>query len=249
MTDMAVASYIMSLDDLGDLQAPKGSQPWARAVRYQLQTLARQSKTSVRDFQTYLKLLEESGGYQQLEDGEGRPFTTLSAFAVAKMPFGLGYDPEIILHIQEETRDMLLGQKLDEIEAQRTLSEAMRGNQNARQDANSGYNYNRCLQEPLQRGTSAAYRRRVLKRDRPDIFDGLQRGQYRSVNAAWNIATGKTPETPFQALLRAWRRVSREDRVRFLREELLEEERAELAEELLAIETRTVSPLLRESLQ
>jgi len=29
----------------------------------------------------------------------------------AKMPYGLGYDPEVVLHIQNETRDMLLGPK------------------------------------------------------------------------------------------------------------------------------------------
>jgi hypothetical protein len=238
MADTTVASYLMSLDDLGDLQAPKGSQPWARAVRYQLQTLARQSKTSVRDFQTYLKLLEESGGYQQLENEEGHPFITLSAFAVAKMPFGLGYDPDIILHIQQETRDMLLGEKLEEVEAQRTRSEAKQGNQNARRDKNNPYNCKDCSGKPVQYGNSADYRRRVLKRDHPDIFEALQRGEYRSVNAAWKCATGKVPETALQLLLRAWRRVSREERVRFVREMLTEEERTELSDELLAIETR-----------
>jgi len=33
--------------------------------------------------------------------------------------YGLGYAPEVVLHIQEETRDMLLGEKVAEVQALR----------------------------------------------------------------------------------------------------------------------------------
>ena len=78
------------------------------------------SKAKVRDFHHALKLFEEHQGYRQLEDEQGQPFQSLGAFASARIPFGLGYDPEVILHLQQETRDMLLNEKLQQLVAQAT---------------------------------------------------------------------------------------------------------------------------------
>jgi hypothetical protein len=70
---------------------------------------------------------------------------------------------------------------------------------------------------------------------REDLLHEVQDGAL-SIHAAYQRAKGQTPDTPFDALLRAWRRVSREDRRRFLREYLNDEEQYELAQELAAID-------------
>jgi len=232
MSGHTIPSYIMSLDDLGDLQAPKGSQPWARAVRYQLQCLARQSKTSVRDFQTYLKLLEDHLGYQQLDDDQGYPFATLSAFAVAQIPFGLGYDPEIVLHIQEETRDMLLTEKVQELQGQprpkrgRPIKIAKFANLSQQQRAE-------------QNGVSHYTQKKLdyLAGHDPDLLREVQQGTL-STHAAYQRAKGKAPETPLSELRRAWNKASDAERIQFFYE-TPDSERNLLVQTLARIEALT----------
>jgi hypothetical protein len=72
--------------------------------------------------------------------------------------------------------------------AQRTLSEAMQGNQNAREDKNSPDDGKGCFVEPEHYGNSSRYRIARLKRDFPDIADALGRGEYPSVRAAAKAA-------------------------------------------------------------
>ena len=83
---------------------------------------------------------------------------------------------------------MLLGEKVAEVQTQRTMSEAMQGNQNAKRDKNSGYDHNYCLREQETRGTSSSYRIARLKRDHPTIAEALARGEYSSVHAAAKAA-------------------------------------------------------------
>lgn len=220
------------LGEVGSLSAPPGSPQWVRAVQVELQALLDEATSDLRAIRVYLKGLVDYKGYQQLDDEFGHPFPSLRAFAQARRPWGLEYDPDLLDAIQAEPRPLTLGAYLTEL---RPGPGAPLGNTNAAKN-----NHDTIRIEPAKKhyGTSKAYRLALLKRDHPDIFDALQRGEYRSVTAAWKLATGQTPETPFAGLLRAWRKVSREDRVRFLREMLTEQERAELANELLAIETR-----------
>jgi hypothetical protein len=231
MSAHTIPSYIMSLDDLGDLQAPKGSQPWARAVRYQLQCLARQSKTSVRDFQTYLKLLEDHLGYQQLDDDQGHPFATLSAFAVAQIPFGLGYDPEIVLHIQEETRDMLLTEKVRELQGQATK-------QGERTDLGHWPKLSQA-QRAKENGVSLRTQKRLdhLANNDPDLLLEVQKGAL-SPHAAYQRAKKKTPATPLSELHRAWRKASNEERIQFFHQ-IPDSERELLVQALARIEAPT----------
>lgn len=86
-------------------------------------------------------------------------------------------------------------------------------------------------------GMRAQHELDFLAGHREDLLHEVQIGLM-SIHAAFERAKGRVPETPFEKLLRAWRRVSREDRRRFLREMLTEQERFELAKELEAIETR-----------
>jgi hypothetical protein len=233
MSTPSIPHYVMALDDPGDIDAPRSSASWARAMRVILTQMVRKSETTLQYFQTYLRLLDQEKGYRQLEDPSGQPFASLAVFCGAPPPYGLGYDPAILAAIQEETRDMLLTEKVRELQGQATK-------QGERTDlANFAMLSQR--QRAEKNGVSHYTQKKLdhLAGHRPDLLDEVHSGAL-SIDAAYQRAKGRVPETPFQTLLRAWRRVSREERVRFLREELKEEERAELAEELLAIEAREV---------
>lgn len=86
----------------GDLAAPPGSQPWAIAVRLQIQSLLKDNATSVKHLKTWIKGIEEYSGYLQLTDENGQLFSSFAAFCIARPPWGLGYPPEVIDQILKE---------------------------------------------------------------------------------------------------------------------------------------------------
>jgi hypothetical protein len=120
MSTPSIPQYVMALDDPGDIDAPHNSASWARAMRVILTQMVRKSETTLQYFQTYLRLLDHEKGYRQLEDPSGQPFASLAVFCGAQPPYGLGYDPAILAAIQEETRDMLLTEKVRELQGQVT---------------------------------------------------------------------------------------------------------------------------------
>lgn len=92
----------VTVGEAGDLAAPPGSQPWAIAVRLQIQSLLKDNASSVKHLQTWLKGMEEYAGYRQLTDENGKLFRSFAAFCQAKPPWGLGYPPEVIDQILKE---------------------------------------------------------------------------------------------------------------------------------------------------
>jgi len=89
--------------------------------------------------------------------------------APATPPMGLGEEHAVILGLMEETRDMLLGDKRQEL-GQRG---AQPGNQNARKEKRPGQN--KRVNNTFVRGsTNVAYLTARLARDRPDILQRLQ---------------------------------------------------------------------------
>lgn len=92
----------LTVGDPGNLAAPPGSQPWAIAVRLQIQSLLKDNASSVKHLRTWLKGIEEHAGYRQLIDENGQPFPSYGAFCNAKPPWGLGYPPEVIDQILKE---------------------------------------------------------------------------------------------------------------------------------------------------
>ncbi len=80
----------------GDLAAPPGSQPWAIAVRLQIQSLLNDGGSNVKQLRTWLEGIEEHSGYSQLTDENGEAFSSYAEFCKAKQPWGLGSSPEII---------------------------------------------------------------------------------------------------------------------------------------------------------
>jgi hypothetical protein len=222
MADLSIPAYIMNLDDPGDLSAPKGSKPWARAIRYRLGRLAKEGTTKVRDFQSYLTLFEDTQGYRQLEDAQGQPFQSLGAFASARIPYGLGYDPEIILHLQHETRDMLLTETLQQLVAEANPKEGRPGKL-----ANFASSTQR--ERARENGVSHFTQKKLdyLAGHAPDLLTEVQEGQM-SIHRAYQQARGIAQETPLTTLHRVWRQVEPDDRLRFLVEMLTPNERRAL---------------------
>jgi hypothetical protein len=68
------------------------------------------------------------------------------------------------------------------------------------------------------KGTSAAYLLRRLARERPDILDAYEGGEFATPTAAARAAGFNVDVPPLVKLRRAWRRASPEDRAAFLAE-------------------------------
>jgi hypothetical protein len=76
-----------------------------------------------------------------------------------------------------------------------------------------------------KQGNTQAYLVRRLKRDAPAIAADLAAGKYRSARAAAKAAGIIHDPTPLETLHRIWRKVSPEDRAKFLIEMLTPAER------------------------
>lgn len=92
----------LTLGESGDLAAPPGSQPWAIAVRLQIQSLLKDNGIRVKQLRTWLEAIEQHSGYRLLTDENGRSFCSYVEFCKAKQPWGLGYPPEEIDKILKE---------------------------------------------------------------------------------------------------------------------------------------------------
>lgn len=93
----------LTVSEPGDLSAAPGSQPWAIAVRLQVQSLLKNSAIDVQTLRTWLKQMEEYAGYRQLTDEKGEPFSSYTAFCKAKQPWGLDYSLEAINKMLKES--------------------------------------------------------------------------------------------------------------------------------------------------
>lgn len=95
----------LTLDETGDLAAPPGSQPWAIAVRLQIQSFLNDNAGGVKQLRSWLEGIEEHSGYSQLTNEDGETFSSYAEFCNAKQPWGLGYAPEII---EQKLKDLEL---------------------------------------------------------------------------------------------------------------------------------------------
>ncbi len=78
----------LTLDETGDLAAPPGSQPWAIAVRLQIQSLLNDNAGGVKQLRSWLEKIEEHSGYSQLANEDGETFSSYADFCKAKQPWG-----------------------------------------------------------------------------------------------------------------------------------------------------------------
>ena len=185
---------LTSDEDPGTLDAPRGTAPWARAMRVELRQMWKQGTTQLQRFRHYLQLMEQERGYQHLDDAFGHPFPSLRAFCTADPPFGLGYDAEVLDAIQAETRQMLLGEKVAEIQALQKHGT----NQYTESGVDNVNSYSK------KGGNASSYRIARLKRDYPEVAEGLARGEYRSVYAAAKAAGLVREKTPLETLYTTW---------------------------------------------
>ena len=110
----------LTLGDPGDLAAPPGSQPWAIAVRLQIQSLLKDNASSVKHLRTWLEGIEEHSGYRQLKDENGKAFSSYADFCKAKQPWGLGYPPKVIDQILKELES--IQEKIVEVQEEQCRS-------------------------------------------------------------------------------------------------------------------------------
>lgn len=161
-----------SLDELGDLNAPLGSRPWALAVRSRIWGLLKDAESSVVHLRVSVEAMEEHQGFRQLSGPDGELFTTFAAFCVAPSPWGLGYDPAILRRIVLERESAQA--RAEHAQPLATHGEIGRGRTN-RDDV--------IISMPHQ-GTSADYLTARIARDRPDILARMKAGEFRSVHEA-----------------------------------------------------------------
>lgn len=215
MASKMIPDYILSLDDPGDMDAPPGSPEWARAMRYKLYRLGKESTAKLKEFQDYLRLMEQHQGYKCLDDPFGHPFVSLKAFCTAEVPFGLGYDLAIVDALQEETRLTLLGERIAEIE-------------DLYENGTNQYTGSGVYHGKTHGGNRTSYWLGRIKRDYPELFEAWKHGEFPSARAVAKAAGIVKDEPPLTALHRAWRKLQERDRVDFLLEMLTPAERAAL---------------------
>lgn len=219
----------MDLDDLGDLSAPQGSIPWARAMRAEMAKMAKESTTDLRSFKEHLAAMERAKGYQQLDNEFGHPFASLVAFCVHRQPHGLGYDIDVVEAIQQETRQILLHDKIAEVQLtlieQARAVEALQPRGTNQFTAENGcYNVTSIVPEQ-SRGNSRSYFLSLLKRDAPEYITRIEAGEFRSARAAAIVAGVYTPPYNLQ-----WRTVA--GLAKKLQAQLTTDERAALVHHL-----------------
>jgi len=97
--------------------------------------------------------------------------------AVTRPPFGLGYDATVTDAIIEERGKRVT--PAERAERPKTLLNDGAPTVDERQAI-----YDNVIDKPAQQGNSADYLTARIARDRPDILDGMKRGDYPSVRAA-----------------------------------------------------------------
>jgi hypothetical protein len=160
------------LDETGDLAATPGSEPWAVAVRLELQGRYHDWQSRRESVLRLVSLLDEHRGWSALRDRNGDAFASLEHFVAEPEPFGLGYD-------DQRVRVVMQAQDARPLMEHRRPSKDNDGN----------------VLSPDRQGNSSAYLTARIARDRPDVLARMQAGEFRSVRAA-AIEAGIITPTP-----------------------------------------------------
>jgi hypothetical protein len=173
-----------------------------------------------------------------LPTGEITHFATFTAFITSV--WGLDTTLATLLNICEE--DTVACDLLDQVTTQRRGAKG--GNQHAAKDPRphealfphddaietNSDNVTICSSNEPERGNSRQYALRKLRRDAPAIHARVLAGELSPHKGMIEAGFRRAP-TPLDYLHRYWRQVPPEDRRRFLREKLKEEEPAEFTAE------------------
>ena len=190
------------LDEHGDLGAEPGSRPWAVAVRREIQSGLKNVKSKAEHLEVMIRGFEKHHGYKQLNDWDGNPFVSYEYFCLAKYPYGLGYSKNHIDQIVHERRS---AQALAANPEVKELGEHRRPTKEEEENKGDNVTF-------TERGNSSSYLVRRLKRDAPEIAEGLANGEYPSARRA-AIAAGIIREpTLLEQVFKLWGKLSEEDK-------------------------------------
>ena len=93
-------------DEMGDLSATPGSRLWAIAVADVLRRELHTTTHSREHLDAMTTAFREHEGWHHLITESGRAFGSWREFCEARVPFGLGYDPEALDKLLREARSV-----------------------------------------------------------------------------------------------------------------------------------------------
>lgn len=160
------------LTEVGDVSAPKGSRPWAIAIRVELTMALKKADFSSCRAKRMYDALRDTNGWKTLDDGRGNRFMSFEEFCVYRQPFGLGYDKK---HIEDIIRERQEKEDAD------TMREAKPLLQNHRPKKGEDKGADGTLSRGSNQSTYLAAR---LKRDRPDLAARVVSGELKIRQAA-----------------------------------------------------------------
>jgi hypothetical protein len=231
MSKTSIADYIMALDDPGELADPVGSVSWARAMRERLTQLAHRPEVMLQTFQGALRTMDAAQGWKQLDNEFGHPFPSLRTFCAAPPPYGLGFDPEMVGAILEETRALVLGQPFQQYVAE---AEPKEGRRSKLENFASLRQAERAARNRV--GVHTQRKLDLLAGYQDDSLLAQVQAGTLSIDKAYRIAKGKIPDTPIQKLKRAWDALTPEEKQLFFADVCTDErDRAMLAEQLAVV--------------
>lgn len=194
---MPIPAWKIALDDPGDIAAGPGTVARARALRLKLRELLHDRFRGVQYVLQTLKAFEQERDYAALENPQGEPFSSAVQFCTAPEPYGLGWNERDIEALWQETREIALGDFLDETRKQRAQQLGATASGELAERGVIGRGRNRSYNiTSNDRGTSADYLAHRLRRDAPAYADALARGEYTSVQEACVRAGIITPPAP-----------------------------------------------------
>jgi hypothetical protein len=100
--------YVKALIDIGNPDAPKGSEPWCRSFHQTICRLKRQGQFAVSNLKYSLRDFRGGRHFTKLTDAEGSPFKSWDNFVEYREPYGLGMSPEVVREIINERNDSKL---------------------------------------------------------------------------------------------------------------------------------------------
>jgi hypothetical protein len=195
------ASRVSALDDVGNPDAPLGSEPWARWTVGQAKLRRQDLQRDVTGLQVILKKLREHAGWRPL----GYP--SLETLCSTE----LDLDGEEVNLVCGAAAGVSLGAVLAADAGVTPLADGPGNPTGANQHTvRNGAN------STIPHGsTSARYLVRRLKRDHPDIAQALADGKFKSARAAGVAAGIVTVPTPLEEVQRRFDRLSAADRQEF----------------------------------
>lgn len=171
---MTRISSIGGPDMMGDITAPPGSHLWAVAVRNEIQESLDSHRKDYESLVAFVDLFTRYDGWRKLTDAKGRQFRSYADFCKASKPFGLGRDhAEVDALVKEGT-----ARKTAEERAKSPPTLLDHGGDRVSEKVEQGNDVT------LIRGNHADYLTARIARDRPDILERMQAGEFSSVRAA-----------------------------------------------------------------